>query len=38
MEWVLKDYGQSEAIPTAVLLQFLQRELAVRTSRCCGLE
>ena len=36
MEWVLKDYGQSETVPTGVLLQFLQRELAVRA--CCALK
>ena len=36
VEWVLKDYGQSETVPTGVLLQFLQRELAVRA--CCALK
>lgn len=36
MEWVLKDYGQSGTVPTGALLQFLQRELAVRA--CPGMQ
>ena len=29
-EWVVREYGSLESVPTAVLLQHLQHELSVR--------